>query len=89
MTQVPKVSTTEKFHCSNIPNLIVENTEFRFLVEALDPHYSTPSRTKMAKELHVDLLMDNMKARVSIYMDSSQKISVCADIWTNMERHWV
>ena len=65
---------------SNVPNSVVENTEFRLMVEALDPRYSTPSRTKMAKEL--DLLMDDMKAKVSIYMDSSQKISVCADIWT-------
>ena len=65
---------------SSVPNSIVENAEFRLLIEALDPRYQTPSRSKMSKEM--DLLMDDLKGKIKVYLDSAQRVSVCTDIWT-------
>ena len=65
---------------SNVPNAVVENAEFRLLMETLDPRYQTPSRARMAKEM--DLLMADMKGRIKVFLDSAQKVSACTDIWT-------
>ena len=66
---------------SSVPNSIVENAEFHLLMEGLDPRYQTPSQSKMSKEM--DLLLDNdLKGKIKGYLDTAQRVSVCADIWT-------
>ena len=52
-----------------IPNSIVENTEFRLLIEILDPCYQTPGWARMAKEM--DLLMADMKGRIKVYLNGA------------------
>ena len=42
---------------SNVPNSLVENEEFKLLIEALDPQYQVPGRSRIyiGKEIVTDL----------------------------------
>ena len=65
---------------TNVPNSIVENVIFKSLLEAFDPRYLIPGRTRIGKE--IDKVMSDMKERIEVFLSQSQKISLCADIWT-------
>ena len=66
--------------CTNFPNSLVENVEFRSLLEAMDPRYPVPGRTLIGKE--IDKVLLEMKSNVQGFISQAQKISLCADIWT-------
>ena len=70
--------------CS-LPNSIVENDEFRSLVEALDSLYHVPGRAKITKE--IDQVLLDMKGTIQEIFSHAHKMSLCADLWTKGGRH--
>ena len=65
---------------TNVVNSIVENPEFRELLQELDPRYPPPSRAAMSQEIHKVLI--ELKANIGSYIAQAQKLGICADIWT-------
>ena len=65
---------------SNVPISLVENVEFQELLCELDPQYQMPGRFKIAKEL--DMLYSNLKKDLRGSLNSAERISLCADIWS-------
>ena len=65
---------------SNVPISLVENAEFQELLCELDSRYQMPGRFKIAKEL--DMLYSNLKENHRKSLDSAERISLCADIWS-------
>ena len=57
--------------CS-VPNSIVENDEFRSLVEALDSRYHVPGRTKITKE--IDQVLLDMKSTILEIFSHAHKL---------------
>ena len=64
---------------TNVPISLVENVEFRSLLEAIDPCYPVPGRTLIGKEIEKVLL--DMNTNIQTFISKAQKISLCADIW--------
>ena len=64
--------------CSNSPNSIVQNTEFKQFVEMFDPRFPVPSRTLLGKEL--DKVLLDVKANIHTYLSTARCVSLCADI---------
>ena len=65
---------------TNMPNSIVENPEFRALLKACDPRYPLPERAAVGKE--IDLVLAEVKGKIQDSLSSTNKINLCADIWT-------
>lgn len=65
---------------SNVANHLMENTEFKDLVHALDPQYPVPGRASINREL--DQVFIELKAKISIHLQSANFISICCDIWS-------
>ena len=65
---------------TNVANSIVENPEFRELLQELDPRYPPPSRAAVSRE--IDIVLIELKANIGSYIAQAQKLSICADIWT-------
>ncbi len=65
---------------TNVANSIVENVFFQSLLEALDSRYPIPGRTLIGKE--IDKVVIDMKAKIEVFLSQSNKVSLCADIWT-------
>ena len=65
---------------TSVPNSLVENAEFKALLEALDPRYPVPSRTLISKE--IDKVFVDMKNKIGEYFCKAQKVSLCTDVWT-------
>ena len=65
---------------SNVPLALVDNSEFRGLIEELDPRYSLPHQNKMESE--IEKIYQNSNAKVSESLGGATKISICADIWS-------
>ena len=63
-----------------VPNSLVESSEFRSLLEALDPRYPVPGRTRIEKE--IDKVLVDMRSKIQEYLSKVQKVSLCADVWT-------
>ena len=59
---------------------MVENVEFKELLGELDTRYQVPGRFKIAKEL--DMLYSNLKKDLRESLNSAERISLCADIWS-------
>ena len=68
---------------SNVPISLVENVEFQELLCDLDPRYQMPGRFKITKEL--DMLYSNLKKDLRELLNSAERISLCADIWSKKE----
>ena len=66
--------------CTSVPNRIVESPEFRDLLTTLDKRSITPGRAAIGKEL--DKVMEDLKAKVTSVLKDSNKVSICADIWS-------
>ena len=66
--------------CTNVPNVIVKSPEFRDLLTTLDRHFVVPGRASISKEL--DKVMADLKAKIVNVLKDSQRVSICADIWT-------
>ena len=64
---------------TNMPNSLIENPEFRALLNACDPRYHVPGRGIISKEVDVILLKLN---KIQDSLSSANKINLCADIWT-------
>lgn len=64
---------------TNVAIQLVDNTEFRSLLESLDPRYPVPGRSVMGKEL--DKLIVELKVNMQQYISTANKI-LCADIWS-------
>jgi len=65
---------------TSVPNSLVENMEFRSLLEAMDPRYPVPGRTLIGKE--IDKVLLDMKTNIQAFISKAPKVSLCADIWT-------
>ena len=65
---------------SNVLNSLVSNTEFRDFVEELNPKYDIPGRAAMSKAL--DLLLMEMKGKISAGLNDSGKIALTIDLWS-------
>ena len=66
---------------SNVANHLVENLEFKDLVRALDPRYPVElGRASINKEL--DQVFIELKAKISVHLQSANFISICSDIWS-------
>ena len=65
---------------SNVALSLVENMEFRELICELDPRYQVPGRFKIGKDL--DLIYSKLKRDLTESLNSAEKISLCADIWS-------
>ena len=61
-------------------NHLVENLEFKDLACALDPRYPVPGRGRINKEL--DQVFIELKAKISVHLQSANFISICSDIWS-------
>ena len=68
---------------SSVPNSIVENAEFRLLIEA---RYQTPSPSKMSKEM--DFLMDDLKGKIKVYPDSFCMCRYLDNVWHDQFVSW-
>jgi len=65
---------------SNVANSLVENLEFKDLLHTLDPRYPVPGRASIHKEL--DKILTELKAKMSVHVQSANAISLCCDIWS-------
>ena len=65
---------------SNVPNSLVSNTDFRDFVEELNPKYDIPDRAAMSKAL--DLLLMEMKGKISAGLNDSGKIALTINLWS-------
>jgi len=65
---------------SNVPVSLVENVEFQELLHELDSRYQAPGRFKIGCEL--DKLYSNLKKDLRDSLNSAERISLCADIWS-------
>ena len=65
---------------SNVALSLVENVEFQELIHELDPRYQVPGRFKIGKDL--DLIYSKLKRDLTESLNSAEKISLCADIWS-------
>ena len=63
---------------SNFPITLVVNVEFQELLCAFDPRYQVSGRFKITKEL--DMAIFQFEERSSL--NSVERISLCADIWS-------
>ena len=61
----------------NVPNSLVENEEFRSLVQVLDPRYIMPGRARICRE--IDHVLSDLKGKIQEFVSYAQKIT---DIWT-------
>ena len=66
--------------CTNVPNRIVKSSKFRDLLTTLDKRYVLPGRASISKEL--DKVMVDIKAKIVNALKDSQRVSICANIWT-------
>lgn len=65
---------------SSVPNSIVENKEFRSLIQMLDLQYQVPSRTLIGVEIEHVLL--DLKGKIQSYLVDARKVTIYADVWT-------
>ena len=65
---------------NNVALSLVDNSEFRELIEELDPRYTVPHRKKMGIE--IERVYQNVKAKISESLKGANKISICTDIWS-------
>ena len=65
---------------SNVALSLVENVEFLELIHELDPRYHVPGRFKIGKEL--DLIYSKLRRDLTESLNSAERISLCADIWS-------
>ena len=66
--------------CTNVPNQIVKSPKFRDLLTTLDKRYVLPGRASISKEL--DKVMVDPKVKIVNVLKDSQRVSICANIWT-------
>ena len=62
---------------SSVPNSIVESSEFRSLLEELDPRYPTPCRSALGKEINKVVM--NIKLNIISKFEKACKINLCID----------
>ena len=65
---------------SNIANRLVENLEFKDLLSSLDPRYPVPGKASINREL--DQVFIELKAKISVHLQSANFISICCNIWS-------
>uniref|UniRef100_A0A1X7U849 BED-type domain-containing protein n=1 Tax=Amphimedon queenslandica TaxID=400682 RepID=A0A1X7U849_AMPQE len=65
---------------TNVPLSLVDCPEFVELLKELDPRYNVPQRKKLSRE--IDQVYQCLKDKLKSTISDSQKISLCADIWT-------
>ena len=65
---------------SRVPNSIVESSEFRSLLEELDPRYPTPCRSALGKEINKVVM--NIKLNITSKFEKARKINLYIDIWS-------
>ena len=65
---------------SNAPNSLVENEEFRSLIQTLDYRYDVPPRAQIGHE--IDQILLELKGNFQSYLVKAQKVNICADVWT-------
>ena len=58
----------------------MDNSEFRELIEELDPIYTVPHQKKIGIE--IEKVYQNVKGKISDSLKGASKISTCADIWS-------
>ncbi len=64
---------------SGCPCSIVENEEFRALMEELDPSYVVPCSSRLGEE--VDRLVSTIKCNVSTKLMQARQVHLCVDRW--------
>ena len=65
---------------SSVPNSIVESSEFRSLMEELEPRYPVPCRSALGKE--IDKIVMDIKLNIISKFEKARKIHLCVDIWS-------
>jgi hypothetical protein len=65
---------------STVANRLVENEEFRDLLNELDPRYVVPGRQKIKSEMEKVLCV--MKENVKCLLKQARRVHLCCDIWT-------
>lgn len=65
---------------SNSPYSIVNNQDFRTMLQAFDPRYRIPGRFRLISL--IDKILSVMKVAIQNDMASARKINICADIWS-------
>jgi len=65
---------------SNVPLNLVDNDEFRELIEELDACYKLPHSKKLGVE--IENLYSNVKSKISSSLQNARFISICTDIWS-------
>ena len=66
--------------CANVSTRLVENQEFRDLIQELDPRFPVPGRTKITTEL--SKIFADMKSSILKDLRIARKIHFCCDIWS-------
>ena len=59
---------------------MVDNNEFRELIEEVDPRYTVPHQKKIGIE--IEKVYQNVKGKISDSFKGACKISIFADIWS-------
>ena len=65
---------------SNAPNSLVENEEFRSLIQTLYYRYDVPPRAQIGQE--IDQILLELKGNIQSYLVKAQKVNICANVWT-------
>ena len=66
---------------SNVPNSLIENLEFRDLLQTANPRYNQ-GRSVICQQLEAVCIELIMKAIISSYILQATKISICTNIWS-------
>ena len=65
---------------SNVANRLVGNLECKDLLGSLDPQYPVSVCASINRELDQDFI--ELKAKISVHLQSANFISICCDIWS-------
>ena len=65
---------------TNVATSLVDNTEFREMLFELDRKYEPPGRKKIQRE--IDDISTELQSKITTILHSSNRINLCADIWT-------
>ena len=65
---------------SSAPNSIVENPEFRSLLEEANNQYVVPSRYLLGNE--IDHVISELKGNMVSFISKARRINICTDLWS-------
>lgn len=65
---------------SNTSYSVIENDDFKAMLNTFDPHYCIPSRSRLMSK--IDLVVTEMTTGIKLALSTSRNVNLCADIWS-------